>query len=221
VDASRTLCRVAEHINKLWGADTPGGRTFPAPVARVPRIAARSSDGTRYVTFPSIRSLRAGDPAFEDGTFAVYLASPMEDLCGIVEHALNFSHRPGFQCTNLPCELLWGPGPLAELLPDLARYEDDALNDRVQHLDRLFVVRVDGEMVDLPRSPADFAAAGDLEGEWHVIRADYPNDALWHVRQHRDKPPNELNDGRCPDCAVTEFGRFESRAETESCLRAL
>ena len=217
VDAARTLCRIAEYINKLWGADTPGGRTFPETVARVPRLAALSADGRRFVTFPSVRSVRERDPSVEAGTFAVYLASPVEELCGIGGPTLHFSHRPGFQCTSLPCDLLWGPGPLAELLPDLDRYEDDALNDRVQHLDRLFVIRVNGETVDLPRSPADFAAAEEAEGEWHVIRADYPNDALWHVRQHRDKAPSDLRDGRCPECPVTELGRFHDRAGTAGC----
>ena len=218
VDAARTMCRVAEYINKLWGADTPGGRAFPAPVARVPRAAAVSRDGLSFVTFPSVRSIREGDPSVDDGTFAVFLASPIEELYGIVGPTLHFSHRPGFQCTNLPCDLLWGPGPLAQLLPELARYEDDALNDQVKHVDRLFVIRVDGETVDLPRSPSDFAAATEAEGEWRVIRADYPNDALWHVRQHRDMEPSDLREGRCPECPVTELGRFQDRGSTTECL---
>jgi hypothetical protein len=218
VDAARTLCRVAEYINRLWGADTPGGRTFPAPARRVPRVAAIAADGS-FVTFSSVRSVCDGDPSVRDGTFAVYLASPQEELCGIEGQALDFSHRPGFQCTNLPCELLWGPGPLAELLPNLDRYEDVALNDLVQHLDRLFVIRVDGETIDLPRSPADFEAADEMQGEWHVLRADYPNDALWHVRQHRDKTPSELHDGHCPDCPVTELGRFPDRIAATECVQ--
>jgi hypothetical protein len=218
VDAARTLCRIAEYINKLWGADTPGGRTFPAPVARVPRVAAMSADRRRFVTFPSVRSVHEGDPSLEDGMFAIYLASPLEELCGIGGPTLHFSHHPGFQCTSLPCDLLWGPGPLAELLPLLDRYEDAALHDRVQHLDRLFVIRVAGETVDLPRSPADFASAEEVKGEWHVIRADDPNDALWHVRQHRDNAPSDLRDGRCPECPVTELGRFRDRASTADCL---
>lgn len=115
--------------------------------------------------------------------------------------------------------MLWGPGPLAELLPNLTRYEGVALNDRVQHLDRIFVIRVDGETIDLPRSPADFEATEESKGEWHVIRADYPNDALWHVRQHRDKTLTDMHDGRCPDCPVTELGRFHDRTSTTECLQ--
>ncbi len=213
-EAARTLCRAAEFINKLWGADTPGGRTFPAPVERVPRVVAISTDRKRCVTFPSVLSLRAGDPSFKDGTFAVYLAAPTEDLCGIGMPMLGFSHRPGFQCTSLPCDLLWGPGPLDDLLPELDHYEDPTLNDQVQHLDRLFVVRVDGDAIDPPRSPADFLAVAEIDGTWHVIRADYPNDALRHMREHRDKSPSDLNGGHCPDCPVTELGRFHDHAST-------
>jgi hypothetical protein len=40
-DAARTLCRVAEYINKLWGADTPGGRVFPGPIAAKPRTVQK------------------------------------------------------------------------------------------------------------------------------------------------------------------------------------
>ena len=45
VDSARTLCDVAEVINKLWGHDTPGGRLFPAPLARSPMVAAVAPDG--------------------------------------------------------------------------------------------------------------------------------------------------------------------------------
>ncbi len=30
-ESARTLCAVAEIINRLWGSDTPGGRLFPPP----------------------------------------------------------------------------------------------------------------------------------------------------------------------------------------------
>jgi hypothetical protein len=94
VDAARTLCRVAEYINKLWGADTPGGRAFPAPVVRVPRVAAIAADGS-CVTFPSVRSVREGDPSVQDGTFAVYLVSPQEELYGIGGPMLDWTSATG------------------------------------------------------------------------------------------------------------------------------
>jgi hypothetical protein len=219
-DAARTLCRVAEYINKLWGTDTPGGRVFPGPIERVPRVAALSAKGAGFTTFTRVSQVREADPTLQDATFAVYLAAPEEELCDI-HGEMSFRHRPGFQWTDLPCDLLWGPGSQSDLVGQLDRFEGDALNDRVQHLDRLFVIRVNGEKIDDPRSPSDFHACDSTEGSWHVIRADHPYDALRHVRDHREKPPSELNDGSCPDCSVTELGRFESRAETESCLQAL
>lgn len=160
--------------------------------------------------------MREGDSSLADGTFAVYLAPPEEELCGI-SGGLHFKHRAGFQCTRLPCELLWGPGPLEELLPTLARFEDDTLTDSVSQLDRVFVVRVDGEQTDDPRSPNDFADSSESDGVWHVLIADYPEDALWHVRRHGNQPPSEP-DARCADCGVTELGRLASRSDVERCL---
>jgi hypothetical protein len=215
-DAARTLDRVAEYINKLWGADTPGGRLFPAPIDRVPRVVALSADKVRCVTFPSVRSVREGAASVAGGTFAVYLAPPEEELCGI-SGGLHFKYRPGVQCTRLPCDLLWGPGPLEQLLPSLARYEDQALTDSVSHLDRLFVLRVDGEQIEDPRSPDDFRASSENDGAWHVVIADYPEDALWHVRRHGSRPPSEQN-ARCTECCVTELGRFQNRPDVEQCL---
>jgi len=216
-DAARTLSRVAEFINKLWGVDTLGGQVFPAPVGRIPRVAALAADGGRCVTLPSVGRVREADPTLQDATFAVYLAAPEEELCEIGRE-LRFRHRPGFQWTDLPCDLLWGPGCWSDLVGELDGFEGDALNDRVQHLDRLFVIRVDGANIDDPRSPSDFHACDPTEGSWHVIRADHPYDALRHVRDHRDKPVGDLKDGYCPDCPITELGRFESRELTASCL---
>ena len=75
-DAARTLCRVAEYINKLWGTDTPGGRVFPGPIERVPRVAALSAKGAGFTTFTRVSQVREADPKLQDATFAVYLAAP-------------------------------------------------------------------------------------------------------------------------------------------------
>jgi hypothetical protein len=45
-DSSRTLRTVAEYINRLWGEDTSGGRHFPGPLARRPRVVALARDGS-------------------------------------------------------------------------------------------------------------------------------------------------------------------------------
>lgn len=218
-DAARTLTRVAEYINKLWGADTPGGQLFPAPIDRIPRVAALSADGKRGITFSNVYSVRKGDPVVDGGSFAVYRASPAQELYDVAG-GLHFAYRPGFQCTRLPCDLLWGPGPLEQLLPDLARYEDGALDDCVSHLDRLFVVRARGEEIDAPRSPADFETSTENDGVWYVIVADYPEDALWHVRRHGRHSSSERVSIRCSECCVTELGCFQERGDVSAAMRA-
>lgn len=111
-----------------------------------------------------------------------------------------------------------GPGPRDELIPQLDRFEDESLSDHLEYLDRVFVIRIDGDRPDDARSPEQFNASPEKTGVWHVTRADHPLDAWCHVRDHRDKPVGELADGRCPDCPVTELGRFESREDTVRCL---
>ena len=219
--SARVLSDVAEIINKLWGIDTPGGRLFPAPLARLPRAAAASPDGASRIHFASLLGVREVEPELRDWTFAVYRAAADEALCGRPFHrGLRFSHRHGFQATSFPCELLWGPGPWDALIGQLDRFEGEALNDQVQYLDRVFVVRNHDGEVDDPRSPADSDANGEvLAGCWYVIRADDPGDALRHVRQHRSVSATDLKDGRCPTWRVTELGRCNDSAATRDLLK--
>jgi hypothetical protein len=216
----RTLSDVAEIINKLWGSDTRGGRLFPGLVARVPRAIALAPDGLSSVVFPSLLSIREDDPKYRDWAYAVYLASLDEDLVAIRAGGPKSTYQPGFQTTTYPCDLLWGPGQRDELRSRLDRFDDDALCDEVEYLDRVFVIRLAGEKPDAARSPADFEALRDAEGAWYVVRADHPLDAWSHVRDHRGKPVSELKGGHCPDCPVRELGRFGSHAETKSYLQA-
>jgi hypothetical protein len=220
VHAGQTLLRVAEIINKLWGASTPEGSLYRGPTQRWPRVAAVSADGASK-EFVNVLSARGVDPGPGDWTAAVYLAAPEERLVQLSGEGPNFMHRPGFQATELPCELLWGPGPWEELDAHLARFEGTSLCDEVDYVDRLFVIRVASDRPDLARSPTELVASRETEGVWHIVRADHPLDAWCHVRDHRDLPAGESKDGCCPECPVTRVGSFESRAETERCLEAL
>jgi hypothetical protein len=87
-----------------------------------------------------------------------------------------------FEKTDFPTELLWGPGSYEGAL----RWLDDARpqQDSRDHTDRWFVIRVVGEVVHLPRDPANAARAAeaDASGTWHLLRADTPKDALLHIR---------------------------------------
>jgi hypothetical protein len=80
VDVGRTSSHVAEIINKLWGVDTPGGRLFPGPMARLPRAIAVSPDGGSSTEFLSFPSLREDDPKLRDWIYTICLAS-QEQRC--------------------------------------------------------------------------------------------------------------------------------------------
>jgi hypothetical protein len=218
VGVGRTLSHVAEIINKLWGVDTPGGRLSLDRRYVFPQAIALAPDGRSSVEFPSLLSVREDDPKFRDWIYTIYLASPDEGLVRVGGNGPKATHRPGFETTMFPCELLWGPGPRDELIPQLDRFEDESLCDDLEYLDRVFVIRIDGDRPDDARSPKQFYASLEKTGVWHVVRADHPLDAWCHVRDHLDRPVGEPADGRCPDCPVTELGRFESREDTVRCL---
>ena len=91
-----------------------------------------------------------------------------------------------FGRTNLPSQLLWGPGDKAGALAWLENSEPD--DDEVEYLDRIFALQVHGGKVYLPRRPEVALAlpAGRRTGEWRLVRADFPNDALAHLRHIKD-----------------------------------
>jgi hypothetical protein len=218
VQAGQTLCRVGEIINKLWGANTPDGSLYRGPMQRWPRVAAVSAAGASN-EFMNVISARGIDPGPGDWTAAVYLGSVEERLVRLSGGGPTFKHCPGFETTEFPCELLWGPRPWEELDAHLAEFEGASLCDEVDYVDRVFVIRVDGDRPDDARSPEDFIASSETGGVWHIVRADHPLHAWCHVRDHRDLPASDMKDGYCTDCPVTELGRLKSRAEAERCFQ--
>jgi hypothetical protein len=221
VDAGHAVSNAAEIINKLWGVDTPGGRLFPGPIARVPRAIALAPDGFSTVEFPTLLGVREDDPKYREWVYMIYLGALDECLVRVGGGGPKPSHRPGFQTTLYPCELLWGPGSRNELISQVDRFEDATLYDEVEYLDRVFVIRVVGDRPDDARSPEDFIASSETGGVWHIIRADHPLQAWCHVRDHPDPPLSDMKDGYCPACPVTELGRFTSRTDAEKCLQML
>jgi hypothetical protein len=191
-DAFRTLRDTAEIINRLWGSDTEGGRLFPAPTPRRYRCAAINSDGTQTMTFGSL-PLVPLETDTSGWTYAVYLAADSEDLTSWdASGRQRFTHEPGFHLTALPVELAWGPGSHAELVRDLQRFMVDGPVDHVGYLDRVFFIRTLGDQVEFPRSASGVIAfpRSSEEAVWHVIRADYPADALVFVRDCHDERPD-------------------------------
>jgi len=96
-------------------------------------------------------------PDEREWQYAVFLAADGEELTDIGIDGIRFAHRPGFQTTTYPCEQLW-QGTWNDLVELIEACAFSTSADTVQHLDRLFFVRTDGDSVDVARAPADILA---------------------------------------------------------------
>jgi hypothetical protein len=173
-DSARTIRDLAEVINRLWGVLTSGGRLYPAPLAReVLVIGWTEGDHGPTLTLLSADQLASFDKVGE----WMYLV-----IRGVGHDHELWDFDAQFERTTFPSELLWGPGNKDDALAwlDVERPS----GDEVHYLDRLFAVHIRGGKVYLPRRPEVALAlpADHRDGEWRVVRADFPNDALAHVR---------------------------------------
>jgi hypothetical protein len=98
VDSARTISDVAEIVNHLWGASTPGGHLYPAPVHREIQVVAWRADGSVMNGLASLPP----DPRFADWTYVVVRAVLHDEGLNRLD-AL-------YETTTYPCDLLWGPG---------------------------------------------------------------------------------------------------------------
>ncbi len=154
VDSARTLCDVAETINGLWGHDTPGGRLFPAPVARYPRVAAIAPDGQGACEM-RLGQVREACERERTWDYGVFLAVEDERLIEPGRGGrIGFMHQPGFQTTRFPCEMIW-QGNWQDLMQAIEQEAFTGLDDAIDHLDRLLLIRLGQGKIDLARSPAD------------------------------------------------------------------
>lgn len=205
VDSARTLRDVAETINKLWGHGTPGGRLFPAPVARQPRVAAVAPDGDGGCEM-RLEQVPEADECERGYNYGVFLAVEDDRLIAPGRSGIGFTHQPGFQTTRYPCKMTW-QGSWEELTQAIEQGTFSGLDDTANHLDRLFLIRVSKGQIDLARSPADLLAL-DVQprGQWYAVTADAPLDAWVHVRDHEP----HVAGGRefCPECCVQITARL-------------
>jgi hypothetical protein len=212
VDSARTLHDVAETINKLWGHDTPGGRLFPAPVSRQPRVAAVAPDGEGgcEMRLEQVPEAAGRERAYN---YAVFLAVAGDRLIAAGRGGIGFTHQPGFQTTRFPCERVW-QGSWQQLMQAIGQGSFSGLDDTTNHLDRVFLIRVGQGQIDLARSPADVLALEEWpRGQWYAVTADAPLDAWGHVRDHEP----DVASGRefCPECCVQITAR---RVPTEQAV---
>ena len=170
VDSARTISDAAEIINHLWGSSTPGGRLYPTPIRRVIQVVAWDPD----------ESVMSGPASGPPGSQFAYWT------CVLVRAVL---HDEGlrrldalYESTTYPCDLLWGPGTWKEASAWLE--QEQPLEDEVDILDRLFLLQHYNGRIYLPRTPDIAAGLAEAErhGIWYLVRADYPSDALRHIR---------------------------------------
>lgn len=197
VAAAKMLRDLAEFINQLWGNTTPGGRLYPAPIARsVTALSWNGGTGTRTLwTTAALRDQNYPDDERE--TFLLVRAVAQPGTFPEDRHLLEFDAR--FETTVYPADYLWGPGTRTEAL--LWLDEHQPAGDSVDPVDRVLLLREHDGNLYLPMRPA--AAAGipaeDRTGRWHTVRADFPNDAYAHVRSGADDPAHRGRPGRdCP-----------------------
>jgi hypothetical protein len=190
VGSARAIQNLAEIINRLWGQATPGGRLYPAPLSREAMVVAWSE--VDYVFRKELMGSNQLVDFHKSGTWncIVLRAVPQDEL---------WDFDAQFEKTKFPCDLLWGPGGTNDALVWLEA--ESPPDDAVEYLDRLFAFQLLDGKVSPPRRievalslPVDRA-----DGDWFVIRADFPNDALAYV--HKIQPgalvdnPDSFDDG--------------------------
>ena len=196
VNSARAIRDVAEIINHLWGALTPGGRLYPAPIRReIIAIGWGQTGGP--IMFTLADNLRANDVPDEWAYLLVRAVVSDYDLgCFDAQH----------ETTAFPSEYLWGPGSRQDALAWLEQQRP--ATDEVEYLDRWLLIRRHEGGLDLPRRPEVAAGLGEQErhGVWHLVRADFPNQAFTHVRQVGLQDSTCSPDGPCAHCAADTIG---------------
>ena len=186
VEAAISLRDLAEFINQLWGVATPDGRRYPAPVRReVLAIGWSPTTGTIAIT-------RAENlTPDEDASWQWILLRAVPGDYGVNRYDSRYV------TPRLPADYLWGPGAAAAAVAWLARHQPAV--DEIDPVDRLFLLRHDGNRLYLPQTPEVFAAAGPQQrrGTWRLLRADNSTDAFVCVRALLN-PYEDHTNCRCP-----------------------
>lgn len=113
----------------------------------------------------------------------------------------NFDAR--FEYSSFPAEYLSGPCSWQAAVDWLAAQQTE--DDEVSYRDRLFLVRSVDDGIEWARRPEVFAGlpTDQRTGQWHLVRADFPADAVVHVRGGPWGAAETCTaSGVCPNCAV-------------------
>ncbi|WP_433493686.1 hypothetical protein ACQP26_19990 [Micromonospora sp. CA-248089] len=197
VEAAQTLHDLAEIINQLWGAPTPGGRLYPAPTRREVVVMAWPADGSKRITVTADALADAVDPDDQPWQCVVLRAVFRPDEHFADPGLRYFDSRA--EVTTYPADLLWGPGTIADAAAWYTQHKPQP--DHVDHLDRTFMIRHYDNHLYLPVQPQHAAALRRQHrtGNWYAIRADHPGDAYHHVRSIVTSAGCQPH-GQCQNC---------------------
>jgi hypothetical protein len=197
--SARRICDLAEIINRLWGALTPGGRLYPAPLQREVQVIGWSPTwSTREEG--SLEVMRAeqfaGQTEPDDWMYFVVLGVWNDRLWEFDVH---------YELTMYPADLLWGPGTRMDALAWLEATAP--VGDEVEHLDRVFAVRRHDGKVYPPCRPDVLLGLPPEHraGTWHVVRDDFPDDCFAHVHHVVAGESCGISSRRHAGCAVQEI----------------
>lgn len=165
------LCDLAEFINQLWDAPTPGGRLYPAPVEQELLALGRCADGSNLLGH-AVTLTEDDDPSADWTLFAGVLP--------ITPRWAGFDSR--YLITTLPTQYLWGPGTATDARRWMAGQPPDL--GTVDPIDQLVLIRHHRSDLYLPQRPEVAAALPSQErtGEWRLMLADQPLTAFTCTR---------------------------------------
>ena len=200
VYSARSIRDLAELINRLWGHRTPGGRLYPAPLARDVLVVGRAVEELGSSSVVMHADQLAGCVEDEKGwTYYVVLGVWVDPDISEVDAT--------YEMTTYPAEILWGPGSREDAVAWLE--VESPIGDHVPCLDRIFALRLGHEnrAVSLRADPRRLLTVAEQSGQWCLVRADFPSDAVAHAK-HRLPPRGARTPGQsCGVCQVEELAR--------------
>ncbi|MFD7161419.1 hypothetical protein ACFV9C_43015 [Kribbella sp. NPDC059898] len=207
VAASNELRAAAEIINQLWGHPTPNGKYYPARRQR--QIIAIGWSGAGGIQIVDAHRLDAEPGVHQDWKYTVVRA--------VADDPDLFDFNSRYEQTAYAAEWLWGPGSVDDAVAWMKAAAPAV--DEQDHLDRVFAIRIHDGQLCAPQRPeiALKAAPADQAGEWSAVRADFPTQALVHVR-NRVTTEYCQDSGPCETCAadLLAHGSYDDIRETLS-----
>ena len=173
--SARAIHELAQIINRLWGALTPGGRLYPTPLQRDMLAIGWSSPPGATGPFKEImHAEQLAGPAEAGDWMYIIVRGVWDDL-----QLWDFDAR--YEFTPYPTDLLWGPGTRSDALAWLEATAPRG--DEVTYQDRVFAVRQQERVVYPACRPEVLLGLppDQQAGIWHVLRADFPGDCIEHV----------------------------------------